>query len=349
MGREWLAASDSALRAPLTATIPAREVAVYSRSEARAVAYRFQLREGQRLTASLETDGPEARVFVDLFEATGDTVQSFVHRRTADSVVLVDSGRVRTSLQYEVSRTGVFVLRVQPELLRGGRFELTLRAEPMLAFPVQGGSNRSVQSYFGAERDGGRRDHHGIDIFAPRGTPVLAAAGGVVRSIAPNTLGGNVVWQSDDDRGLSLYYAHLDRHAVVAGQTVHLGDTLGFVGNTGNARTTAPHLHFGIYRRGIGPVDPLPYVRIVTAALPSIADDPARLGSDAVIAAATDVRRGAAASSELVREAPGGTPLRLMGASGGWLRVQLIDGTAGYVTARAVRIVRRADPRDLAP
>lgn len=349
MGREWLSASDSALRSPLTATIPMREAAVYSRSEARAVAYRFELREGQRLRAALETDGPAARVFVDLFEVTGDSAQPFEHRRTADSTTLADSGRVRVTLQYEVVRSGAYVLRLQPELLRSGRFELTVRTEPMLAFPVQGGSNRSVQSYFGAERDGGRRDHHGIDIFAPRGTAVLAAANGTVRSIAPNSLGGNVVWQSDGERGLTLYYAHLDRHAVSEGQSVRAGDTVGFVGNTGNARTTAPHLHFGIYRRGLGPVDPWPYVRIVDATLPPRSGDRGRLGSEAVShATATDIRLGPSASSDVRRRVASGTAMRLMGENGNWLRVQLEDGTAGYVTARAVRMRRSPSPRDLA-
>jgi murein DD-endopeptidase MepM/ murein hydrolase activator NlpD len=125
--------------------------------------------------------------------------------------------------------------------------------------------NPAIQSLFGVERDGGRRAHHGIDIFAPRGTPVIAATDGVVRSTSPNELGGNVVRLSDPRRAQTLYYAHLDRHVVAEGQQVRVGDTLGFVGNTGNARSTPPHLHFGIYVRGRGPINPLRYVRLVTA------------------------------------------------------------------------------------
>jgi peptidoglycan LD-endopeptidase LytH len=348
MGREWLAASDSALRAPLAASLPAREAGVYTRSEARAVAYRFALTEGQRLQASLQLDGPAARMFVDLFEVTGDSARPFEHRRTADSVLVADSGRVRVGFQYEATRSGTYVLRLQPELLRGGKFELTLRTEPILAFPVKGGSNRSVQSFFGAVRDGGRRDHHGIDIFAPRGTPVVASANGIVRSISPNALGGNVVWLSDVDRGQTLYYAHLDRHAVSTGQQVQIGDVLGYVGNTGNARTTAPHLHFGIYRRGRGPIDPLPYVRISSASPPRISGDPDQLGSHALTRVPlTDIRGGPSPESALVRRVSRETPLQVMGASGAWFRVQLEDGTAGYVTAGALRVVRNADPREL--
>lgn len=58
--------------------------------------------------------------------------------------------------------------------------------------------------------------------------------------------GGKVVWMRDEARGMSLYYAHLDSQHVAAGAYVRPGDTLGFVGKTGNARTTPPHLHFGI-------------------------------------------------------------------------------------------------------
>jgi murein DD-endopeptidase MepM/ murein hydrolase activator NlpD len=98
-----------------------------------------------------------------------------------------------------------------------------------------------------------------VDIFAPRGTPVLAAAGGVVTSVGTNGLGGNVVWIARPMRGERHYYAHLDRQAVSAGTFVNEGDVIGYVGNTGNARGTAPHLHFGIYASG-GAVDPLPYI-----------------------------------------------------------------------------------------
>ena len=83
----------------------------------------------------------------------------------------------------------------------------------------------------------------------------MAAAPGTVTRVNETNLGGKVVWLRDT-LGNSLYYAHLDSQAVSSGMQVNIGDTLGFVGNTGNARTTPPHLHFGVYRRGEGPVDP---------------------------------------------------------------------------------------------
>lgn len=340
LGREWLAASDSALRAPLAATLPAREVGEYSRTEARAIAYRVSLREGQRFRATLRADGLSALLFLDLFEVTGDTAQLFTHRATADSLAPPDSAIALLTVAHEADRDGEFVLRLQPELLRTGRYELTMEVEPMLAFPVEGRGNSAIQSLFGVARDGGRRAHHGIDIFAPRGTPVLASTAGTVRSVSPNNLGGNVVWLSDEARGQSLYYAHLDSHAVTQGQRVQAGDTLGFVGNSGNARTTAPHLHFGIYRRGRGPIDPLRYVQRVSARPPAIAADTARLGRAAVtIARESTMRIAPGARDSVVRRIPRATVLRVMGASSNSYRVQLDDGTPGYVSAGAIRLV----------
>jgi murein DD-endopeptidase MepM/ murein hydrolase activator NlpD len=119
---------------------------------------------------------------------------------------------------------------------------------------------KAVRSYFRDPRDAGRREHHGVDIFAPRDTPVVAAASGFVSSVGTNRLGGNVVWLWDPDRKQSHYYAHLSSQAVRIGQRVDAGDVVGYVGNTGNARTTPPHLHFGIYAFREGPIDPLPFV-----------------------------------------------------------------------------------------
>jgi murein DD-endopeptidase MepM/ murein hydrolase activator NlpD len=113
-----------------------------------------------------------------------------------------------------------------------------------------------VQSIFGDPRDAGRRQHEGVDIFASRGTPVLSATHGVVTRVGETTRGGRVVWVWDPGRALSLYYAHLSEQHVTIGQRVDAGDVLGTVGNTGNARTTPPHLHFGIYERGRGAIDP---------------------------------------------------------------------------------------------
>ena len=339
LGSDWLAAANQAVRAPLTVTLPFREAGYFAATEAHAVGYAVSLRAGQRLVAAVETQGTPFLLFLDLFRQTGDTAQPVDLVASADSAV--------PSLSHEARRDGVYILRLQPELLRSGRYTVTVSTEPTLAFPVAGRDSRAVKSFFGADRDGGIRRHHGIDIFAPRGTPVVAATRGVVRSITPNTLGGNVVWLSDYERGQSLYYAHLDRHAVAAGQAVEVGDTLGFVGNTGNAATTAPHLHFGVYRRGQGPLDPYPFVHRSTARPPRIAADTSELGTlarsvrDARVVASPD------GDGEVIAQLARATPLRIDAAAGSWYRVRLPDGTAGYVQASRTEpaddAVRRAE------
>ena len=342
LGRDWVAAAAASIRQPLPVTIPFREAGYFSASEARAVGYAIQLRAGQELFAVAEPQGTSFTIFLDLFRQTGDTAQPLDLVASIDSVV--PSG---SRLTHEARTDGVYVLRVQPELLRSGGFTLTVSSEPTLAFPVAGRDSKAVKSFFGADRDAGARRHHGIDIFAPRGTPVLAATRGTVRSTRPNNLGGNVVWLSDHERGQTLYYAHLDRQIVSAGQLVEIGDTLGFVGNTGNARTTSPHLHFGVYRRGQGPLDPLPFVYRSPDKVARITADTSELGSLARSRSATTVVMSPRSNASVVAAIARATPLRVDAAIGSWFRVRLPDGTAGYIAARvvesAVRPVRRTE------
>lgn len=128
-----------------------------------------------------------------------------------------------------------------------------------LVFPVTGNKS-NVGSVWGDERDGGRRKHEGIDIFANKGTPVVAISDGYIEFVGNDNIGGKTVTLQPDDYEWEAYYAHLDQQYVINGQYVKKGQLLGTVGNTGNAKTTPPHLHFGIYMPG-GAVDPLPYVK----------------------------------------------------------------------------------------
>ena len=188
-----------------------------------------------------------ARVFVDLFKVDGDDSP----RRVASNA------EQHAALDYEVLHDGTYLLRIQPELLRGGRFVLTQRTLATLRFPIDGLPARAVQSFFGAERDAGARVHQGVDIFAPKGTPAVAVVDGIARP-ATNGLGGTVVWLHDPLAGRTFYYAHLDRWAIDGLTRVRAGDVIGYVGSTGNARGTSPHLHFGIYERGA--IDPFPFI-----------------------------------------------------------------------------------------
>jgi murein DD-endopeptidase MepM/ murein hydrolase activator NlpD len=102
---------------------------------------------------------------------------------------------------------------------------------------------------WGAQRPG-RRRHEGVDIFAPRDTPVLSTTRGLVTHVGTNTLGGQVVWILGPGFE-SHYYAHLDRFAEIhRGDIVNAGDVIGYVGRTGNAGGTPFHLHYGVYHHG---------------------------------------------------------------------------------------------------
>ena len=127
-------------------------------------------------------------------------------------------------------------------------------------FPVWG-KKSNIGSFWGDTRDGGKRKHEGIDIFAKKGTPVVAVYDGVIISKSTTPLGGKNLWLQSLRHPLRAYYAHLDQQKVKAGQFVKKGQVIGTVGNTGNAKYTPSHLHFGIYKSFGGAIDPLPYVK----------------------------------------------------------------------------------------
>ncbi|MDB4889468.1 MAG: Peptidase [Gemmatimonadetes bacterium] len=123
-----------------------------------------------------------------------------------------------------------------------------LLARGML-IPVAGVSVSQLHDTFDEGRDGGRV-HRALDIMAPRGTPVLSADSGRILRISSNTLGGNIVYATDPLGRVVYYYAHLDAYqpGLTQGAMVARGDTLGFVGTTGNAPKDTPHLHFQVMR-----------------------------------------------------------------------------------------------------
>lgn len=114
---------------------------------------------------------------------------------------------------------------------------------------------------WGAPRPNGRH-HEGTDIMAPHGAKELAYTDGVVSEEHSNSLGGTVLWL-DGDNGDQYYYAHLSGYAVPQGARVRAGQHIAYLGNTGDARYTAPHLHFEVHPGGGGPVNPYPYVKRV--------------------------------------------------------------------------------------
>lgn len=147
--------------------------------------------------------------------------------------------------------------------------DVTYLRSRRLLLPVAGIRPEQLTDSFDEGRDGLRR-HHAIDILAPRGTPVLAADDGRVLRVSWNSLGGNTVYATDSDSRIVYYYAHLDhyREGIEAGMRLTKGDTIGFVGTTGNAPKDIPHLHFQIMRMARDgkywngdPIDPYPILR----------------------------------------------------------------------------------------
>lgn len=130
-----------------------------------------------------------------------------------------------------------------------------------LTIPVAGLTYRDLYDSWGQPRDGGKRSHKGIDIFAPKGREIIAVADGYLSYIGTQPKGGKCLWLVTD-AGISFYYAHLDRWAagIYEGMEVKRGDLLGYVGNTGNAITTPPHLHFGVVENDEA-INPYPLFR----------------------------------------------------------------------------------------
>ena len=144
---------------------------------------------------------------------------------------------------------------LQPKLTAGG-----------YVFPVYGPA--SYSNTYGAFRgDVAGNWHHGDDIFAPLGAPILACADGVIFSVGWNDVGGNRLWLRDS-QGNEFYYAHLSAFTPLAknGYHVKAGEVVGFVGNTGDAEGTPPHLHFEVHPFSLlfmgydGAVDPTTYL-----------------------------------------------------------------------------------------
>lgn len=137
-----------------------------------------------------------------------------------------------------------------------------------LLIPVPGVKWSELQDSFNDKR--GERIHHALDIMAPRGTPVLSVEGGTLLKLHSSVPGGLTAYAADPTRRYIYMYGHLDSYnpALREGQALARGDTIGFVGSTGNAAAAGPHLHFAMSRNDDmtkwwkgEPVDPRPLMR----------------------------------------------------------------------------------------
>ena len=247
-GQQWITVSKQTLETPHSIQLPYSHFGYFPDGQARALTLEFTARQGERIIIDLKKNGQESLlVYADLFEKKGTGIS---HIGSADTT--------QSQLSLDVDETSTYLLRLQPELNGTTLYNLGISVAPSLFFPVAG-TKAKVGSFWGDDRDAGKRKHEGIDIFSPKLTPVVAAADGYVTGVGEGGIGGKTVWMRVADKKIHLYYAHLDRQLVEQGQRVKQGDTLGLVGNTGNAKFTAPHLHFGVYNYN-GAIDPWPFV-----------------------------------------------------------------------------------------
>jgi peptidoglycan LD-endopeptidase LytH len=128
-----------------------------------------------------------------------------------------------------------------------------------LAVPVDGVGPQHLENTWGASRSEGRQ-HEGIDIFAPRYTPIRSTTLGIIEKKGWNRLGGRRVTLLGPG-GYHHYYAHLEEYGDIdVGDAVEIGDIIGYVGDSGNAINTPTHLHYGIYKPSGGATNPYPFL-----------------------------------------------------------------------------------------
>ncbi len=127
-------------------------------------------------------------------------------------------------------------------------------AQGALVIPVAGVQPGQLADTWGQARAEGAREHHAIDIMAPRGTPVVAAAAGTVEKLFESHDGGHTIYIRRADPAWIDYYAHLDTYVpdLREGLAVKAGQQIGTVGSTGDADPNAPHLHYEIKQMGPG-------------------------------------------------------------------------------------------------
>lgn len=139
----------------------------------------------------------------------------------------------------------------------------------LLTVPIAGVARGDLSDSWGDPRDNGLRLHHGTDVMAPVGTPIIAAAPGTIEKMWESAKGGKTLYIRSPARDWTYYYAHLAGYApgLREGQVVTPGQLIGYVGDTGNAGTGNYHLHFGLTRTTPDQhwyegqdVDPYPYL-----------------------------------------------------------------------------------------
>lgn len=212
-------------------------------------------RELDRVRSELEVDQARA---AELEAEARSVVSRLVTAQEAAALAYAEADQAareayRLFLEEERTRRMSELARIQG--VAGG---LSAAATPGFVCPVAG--TVAFSNDWGFPRSGGRT-HKGTDMFARRGTKLVAVADGSIR-LSTEELGGTAIYLSAN-YGVTYYYAHLDSYApgVRSGMRVKIGDVIGYVGDSGNALGGTPHLHFQVHPGGGFPVNPYPTVR----------------------------------------------------------------------------------------
>ena len=313
---KWKNSFEFAKKDSLIIETPYQEQLNNSAITTSAVSYQIPIMKGEQLIVEIQKTDSIRNIFVDIF-----SLQSH------EKPIIEDFLATEKQEVIRLYHPGTFQIIIQPELSDSLSYSVTFDKQPVYTFPVAGKDSKAIESFWGAPRDGGRRMHKGIDIFAKRGTPVVAAVNGRISSTGNRGLGGKQVWLRDPEKNYSLYYAHLDSIAVTSFQNVKVGDTLGFVGNTGNARTTAPHLHFAIYTN-YGAIDPLLFVKEQKEAEQREA---ILLKEMAEIEKGSNIRNGPGTSYSILSTLSDSIKFAILGKTKDWYRIQLTENEYGFV------------------
>jgi murein DD-endopeptidase MepM/ murein hydrolase activator NlpD len=309
----WVEAYNSALKDSLNISLPYGEKGTFNPLKEAAYSYNLNLQEGEVLVAEVIKDSSQ-RVFIDLFQDNKNEKRSELNQHR---------------LEYAIQSSGIYKLIIQPEIAANSNFFISITKKPQYNFPVAGKSNGAIGSFWGMEREGGKRRHEGIDIFAHKGTPVVAVTDGIIGFTGERGIGGKQVWLRDGIFGKSLYCAHLDSINVQSGLRVKTGDTLGFVGNTGNAKFTPPHLHFGIYK-ATGAVNPLPYVYKAEQILPE--NYPADFKTTLLkVKSTANLRQGPSLNYSVLGRLNSNTTIILLGQHKEWLHIITPQGNKAFL------------------
>lgn len=319
--QEWKTAFEVSKNDSLAITLPYVENGKFNPDKKFTYSYDVFLQKGEKLYVEVENPHDSLWIFIDVFNKEGlKSVKSSEQGNSNLSVVVEESSHYK--------------IIVQPEIAAQNLFNIKIYVQPSYFFPVANTGNQSIQSFWGAKRDGGGRSHEGVDIFAKRGTPVVAATDGNISFTGERGLGGRQVWLTDPELGNSLYYAHLDSIMVSSGQKVTRGDTLGTVGNTGNAKNSPPHLHFGIYQGYGGPVDPLPFVKLRT--IPETGNN-FEMIKGTILKNGSELRAGPSTKNMQIASLSKNDSVYILGKSENWLHVSVEDSLKGFIHQSLLR------------